>query len=254
MERFTRPFKTPYKWIWCHGNVADMVKPPRIPQYQMRTLSPDEIRTLLSVVRGDRFEALYIIALSTGMREGELLGLRWQDVDLANRSLRVCMGVQETDGPYILAEVKTTYSRRNIALTDIGVAALSEHWERRQEHMSKLGARYKDMDLVFPNLYGGIMIPHNIAKRSFKEHLRAAGLSTAIRFHDLRHTAATLLLAAGVNVKVVSEMLGHSSVVITLRIYAHVLPHMQQAAVSVMDGLLTSPETRKIGVSLGTLV
>jgi integrase len=235
-------------------NVADMVKPPRIPQYHMRTLSPDEIRTLLSVVRDDRFEALYIIALSTGMREGELLGLRWQDVDLANRGLRVRMGVQETDGPYILAEVKTTYSRRNIALTDVGSAALAEHWERQQAHKARLAGRYHDMDLVFPNLYGGIMIPHNLAKRSFKEHLRAAGLSTAIRFHDLRHTAATLLLAAGVNVKVVSEMLGHSSVAITLRIYAHVLPHMQQAAVSVMDGLLTSPETRKIGASLGTLV
>jgi integrase len=223
-------------------NVADLVKPPRIPHYQIRTLRPDEIRRLLDVVRGDRLEALYIIALSTGMREGELLGLRWQDVDLTNRVLYIRQGVQESDGPYILAEVKATYSRRNVALTDVGVAALHEHWERQLEHRSKLGPRYDDtLDPVFPNLYGGIMIPHNIAKRPFKEHLRAAGLSTAIRFHDLRHTAATLLLAAGVNVKVVSEMLGHSSVAITLRIYAHVLPHMQQTAVSYMDNLLGMP-------------
>jgi integrase len=88
------------------------------------------------------------------------------------------------------------------------------------------------------------MIPHNITKRSFKRYLVKAGLSRAVRFHDLRHTATTLLLASGVNVKVVSEMLGHSNVSITLRIYAHVLPHMQQSAVAAMDNLLASPEPK----------
>jgi len=96
--------------------------------------------------------------------------------------------------------------------------------------------------LVFPNGYGDVMIPHNITKRSFKRLLVKAGLSRDVRFHDLRHTAATLLLGSGVNAKVVSEMLGHSSVSITLNIYAHVLPHMQQSAVSAMDRLLGTPE------------
>jgi integrase len=94
---------------------------------------------------------------------------------------------------------------------------------------------------VVPNGYGGIMIPHNITKRSFKRYLIKADLSRDVRFHDLRHTAATLLLASRVNVKVVSEMLGHSNVAITLRIYAHVLPHMQQSAVQAMDALLGAP-------------
>jgi integrase len=110
-----------------------------------------------------------------------------------------------------------------------------------------MGVQYDSaLDLVFPNGFGTIMIPHNITKRSFKRYLVMAGLSRDIRFHDLRHTAATLLLASGVNVKVVSELLGHSNVSITLNIYAHVLPHMQQSAVTAMDNLLASPEPRKI--------
>jgi integrase len=106
-----------------------------------------------------------------------------------------------------------------------------------------MGDKYGDdtLDLVFPNGFGSIMIPHNITKRSFKRYPVRASLSRETRFHDLRHTAATLLLASGVNVKVVSEMLGHSSVSITLSIYAHVLPHMQQSAVNAMDQLLAEP-------------
>jgi integrase len=191
----------------------------------------------------DRFYALYVLALSTGMREGELLGLRWQDVDLPRHIVQVRMNVQETLGRYIIAETKTAYSRRTVALTQ---AALAEHWQKQQQVKSEMGSMWTDNDVVFPNGYGDIMIPHNITKRSFKRYLVKAGLSRTVRFHDLRHTAATLLLASGVNVKVVSEMLGHSNVSITLRIYAHVLPHMQQSAVAAVDNLLASPETGKI--------
>jgi integrase len=152
------------------------------------------------------------------------------------------MNVQETSGRYILAETKTAYSRRTVALTQAAVDALAAHWQKQQVEKASMGDKYNDaLDLVFPNGFGGIMIPHNITKRSFKRYLVKAGLSRETRFHDLRHTAATLLLASGVNVKVVSEMLGHSSVSITLSIYAHVLPHMQQSAVHAMDQLLAEP-------------
>ena len=124
---------------------------------------------------------------------------------------------------------------------------LAEHWQKQQMEKLSMGDKYNSsLDLVFPNGYGGIMIPHNITKRSFKKYLVNAGLSRETRFHALRHTAATLLLASGVNVKVVSEMLGHSNVSITLSIYAHVLPHMQQSAVSAMDTLLGSSEPGKL--------
>jgi integrase len=228
-------------------NVSGMLKPPRRGNREMMPLSVLEVRRFLTVVSGDRFEALYVLALSTGMREGELLALRWQDVDLARRTAQVRVNVQETLGRYILAETKTAYSRRTVALTQAAVDALVEHWQKQQMETVSMGDKYdSSLDLVFPNGYGGIMIPHNITKRSFKRHLVAAGLSRGVRFHDLRHTAATLLLASGVNVKVVSEMLGHSNVSITSSIYAHVLPHMQQSAVSAMETLLGSSEPRKI--------
>ncbi len=232
-------------------NVSEMLKPPKRGHREMQPLSVIEVRHFLAAVRGDRFEALYILALSTGMREGELLALRWQDVDLTRRIVQVRLNVQETAGRYILAETKTAYSRRTVALTQAAVDALAAHWQRQQLEKARMGSLYDDaLDLVFPNGYGGIMIPHNIAKRSFKRYLEQAGLSRSVRFHDLRHTAATLLLASGVNVKVVSEMLGHSSVSITLSIYAHVLPHMQQSAVSAMDVLLASQEAGKVEGSL----
>jgi integrase len=189
-------------------------------------------------VVGDRFAALYVLALTTGMRQGELLGLRWQDIDLEKRILRVRVNVQESNGRFILAETKTEYSRRSIALTQIAMRALQAHQQRQEEEKTRFGdawnARY---DLVFPNVVGGIMIPDNLAKWSFKQHLRQVGLPTTIRFHGLRHTAATLLLSSGVHPKVVSEMLGHTDISITLRVYAHVTPHMQHAAVEVMGGL-----------------
>jgi integrase len=220
-------------------NVSEMLKPPKRGHREMMPLSVIEMQRFLEVVRDDRFFALYVLALSTGMREGELLALRWQDVDLTRRTVQVRMNVQETLGRYILAETKTAYSRRTVAITQAAVDALAEHWQKQQHEKAQMGDKYdSSLDLVFPNGYGGIMIPHNITKRSFKHLLVKAGLSRATRFHDLRHTAATLLLASGVNVKVVSEMLGHSNVSITLSIYAHVLPHMQQSAVSAMDTLL----------------
>lgn len=231
-------------------NVSEMLKPPKRAHREMMPLSVIEVRRFLDAVAGDRFEALYVLALSTGMREGELLGLRWQDVDVARRIVQVRMNVQETAGRYILAETKTAYSRRTVALTQAATDALAAHWQRQQLQRATYGDHWEDLGLVFPNRQGGIMIPDNITKRSFKRYLEKAGLSRDVRFHDLRHTAATLLLASGVNVKVVSEMLGHSSVSITLNIYAHVLPHMQQSAVSAMDHLLGTPaagsEPRKI--------
>jgi integrase len=168
------------------------------------------------------------------------IGLRWQDLDLDKATLQVRMNVQETKTRFILAEVKTTHSRRNIALTRVAVDALQKHHIRQTEERLRLGAAWNNrLDLVFPNQLGGLMIPDNLTKRSFKRNLKRAGLPD-IRFHDLRHTAATLLLSRGVHVKVVSEMLGHADISITLRVYAHVIKNMQEAAVHVMDDLFAT--------------
>jgi integrase len=229
-------------------NVSEMLKPPKRGHREMMPLSLLEVRRFLDVVAEDRFYALYVLALSTGMREGELLALRWQDVDLARGTVQVRMNVQETLDRYILAETKTVYSRRTVALTKAAIDALAEHWQKQQVIKAEMGDQYDSLlDLVFPNGFGDIMIAHNITKRSFKRYLVKAGISRETRLHDLRHTAATLLLASGVNVKVVSEMLGHSNVSITLNICAHVLPHMQQSAVNAMEMLLRDvpPEERQ---------
>jgi len=218
-------------------NISDMVRAPSRTRTEMVTLQEGQVKQFLTAAEGDRFEALYWLALTTGMREGELLGLRWQDVDLERGTCSVRMNVQEAGGRFVIADVKTSYSRRNITLSRVVVEALHRQRVRQYEERLAMGERWNAaLDLVFPNGYGGIMIPDNLAKRSFKRALAKAELPD-MRFHDLRHTAATLLLSRGVHLKVVSEMLGHADIAITLRVYAHVTATMQQAAADVMDGM-----------------
>ncbi len=219
-------------------NVTEMVRAPRRQHYEMQPLSEEQARQFRAAVAGNRFEALYVLAITTGMRIGELLALHWHDVDLEQATLQVRMNLQEAEKKqFIIAETKTDHSRRRIALSQSAIKVLRAHWVRQQEESRRLGAAWEEQDLVFPNAIGGIMIPHNLTKRSFKRYLTKVGLPD-IRFHDLRHTAATILLSRGVNVKVVSEMLGHADISITLRVYVHVIPHMQQAAADVMDVVL----------------
>src|SRR5258708_4683838 len=177
-------------------NVADMVKAPRKGRPEMHIFSVDEAMRFLNQVRGDRFEALYILAFSSGAREGELLGLRWSDVDFPSRTISIRVGVQETDNDkFILAEPKTPYSRRSIPLPEPTMQALAEHWTRQIAESERMGKHWDGtLNLVFPNGFGTIMIPHNITKRSFKRHLVAVGMSRDVRFHDIRHTHATQLL------------------------------------------------------------
>jgi integrase len=224
-------------------NVTEMVRAPRRTTQEVHPLTEEQAQQFLAAAAdaaadGDRYYALYVLALTTGMREGELLGLHWQDVNLQTGTVQVRLGLQEAKGPhgrYILAEPKTDYSKRTIGLTPTALDALRAHRARLAEERLRLGEAWDSShDLVFPNTFGGLMIPDNLTKRPFKALLKRAGLPD-IRFHDLRHTAATLLLARGVNVKLVSELLGHADVTTTLRIYGHVLPHMHQAAVAIME-------------------
>jgi integrase len=216
-------------------NVIDMVKPPRPERHEMRTLSAIMANRLLDAAQGDRFEALYVLALTTGMREGELLALRWQDIDLEQRSLQVRVSLQESRPGYIVAEPKTAYSRRRMMLAQVAVDALRVHRVSQNEERLLLGPVWQDNDLVFPNQIGRLMDPSGLLQM-FKQLLVKAGIPP-IRFHDLRHTAATLLLERGVMAKTVSEMLGHSSVKVTLDLYGHVTPRMQEAVAATMDTL-----------------
>lgn len=226
------------RWGVVARNVADLVDPPKVKRQEMKVLSGEQPRAFLEAASGDRLEALYVLAVTTGMRQGELLALRWRDVDLEDGTLRVTATMQRISkkgiGP---SEPKTAGSRRQIALTGMAVAALRRHRARQAEERLHAGAMWQDGDLVFCNHYGRPIEASNLTRRSFHPLLEKAGLPS-VRFHDLRHTAATLLLRKKVPVKVVSEMLGHSQVGITLNIYAHVLPDMQREATAAMEAAL----------------
>ena len=204
-------------------NVADAVVAPRKARHEINPLNPEQAQTLLEAAKGDRLEALYVLALTTGMRQGELLALRWSDLDLDRRALQV-KGTMLPDGS--TAEPKTSKGRRKITLTSLAVDALKNHSLRQTKEKLTVGSNWQEESLVFPNTVGLPLDANNLRKRSLPRLLIMAGLPK-IRFHDLRHSAATLLLSAGVHPKVVQEMLGHSQVSITLDTYSSVLPNLQ---------------------------
>lgn len=220
-------------------NVCDLVDVPRMAERELRVLTPNQVRLLFAAAQGDRLEALFILAVTTGMREGELLALRWADVDLEHGVVRVRATLQRVkDAGYMLAAPKTKQSRRQITLATRAREALHVHRARQAAERLALGAAWDStLDLVFPNQTGRPLDAMNLIHRHFQPLLARAGLPR-LRFHDLRHTAATLLLGRGVNPKIVSEMLGHASIAITLDIYSHVLPDMQAQAAVEMDAAL----------------
>jgi integrase len=221
------------------GPVSEMADVPRMAEHELHVLDREQVRRLLETASGDRLEALYVLAISTGMRQGELLALRWSDVDLDQRTVRVRSTLQRTkeDG-YILAAPKTKGSRRQITLSTTARDALRAHRARQAaERLAAGPAWLGKYDLVFLNSVGNPLDGMNLLHYHFYPLLNRAGLPR-IRFHNLRHTAATLLLGRGVNPKIVSEMLGHASIGITLDIYSHVLPDMQAQAAAAMGAAL----------------
>jgi len=213
------------KWHMVPRNVAEAVKAPRPAPPEMRTLSAEETRKLIEVARGDKLGALYMLAVHTGMRQGELLALKWQDVDLENAKLSVMRTLTMNNGQILLGELKTKKSRRTIRLTYAAIQALHEHLARQLEGMERLGDAYRDEGLIFASQVGTPINPTNLRRRSFAALLRRANLPK-IRFHDLRHTCATLLLSRNVHPKYVQELLGHANIAITLDTYSHVIPGM----------------------------
>ena len=219
------------RWGLIVSNACAGVDPPKVPRKEFRVLDAAEAKQLIEVASGDRLEALLVLAICTGMRQGELLGLQWRDVDFDRGVVTVRRQLSESgvDGPE-LAELKTEKSRRSIALPASAVASLRMHRER-------YGAEPLPTALVFTADRGGPVHKRNLLRRWFYPLLKRAGLPK-VRFHDLRHTHASLLLAEGVHPKVVQERLGHSQVSVTLDVYSHVAPSLQVEAAAKVDALL----------------
>jgi integrase len=220
-------------------NVADLDTPPRKAENEMEVFTLEQAHTFLHAIRGDRLEALYVMAITSAMRQGELLALRWQDVDLEAGAVQVRVSQRKIKGQFVVNAPKTARGKRKVALTAIAVEALQQHRVLQIAERLAQGPAWQDKDLVFPNELGERMNAINVYRHRFLPLLKKAGLPL-IRFHDLRHTSATLLLLQGVHPKVVSEMLGHSTVSITFDLYSHVLPEMQRDATAALDKLLGS--------------
>ncbi len=214
-------------------NPLDRVDAPTYKRPPARAMTVEQVEVLLRAARGHRLEALFVIAVTTGMRQGELFALRWDAVDLKRRTLSVTHSVREIEGQLERIEPKTDTSRRRIELSKMAVDAL----ERRQE--TAKGEEHRS-PYVFPSPTGTLLRKSNFLRRVYFPMRAAAGIPDAVPFHALRHTAATMLLLQGVSPRVVQELLGHADVRLTLGTYSHVLPTLQRQAADALDQLLGS--------------
>ncbi len=214
---------------------------------EMKTLSPEQVNQLLAAAKDSRFDVFYYLAIVTGMREGELLGLKWGDVDWASQSIKVQRQVQWKNkskgqaGPrYFYKTPKSKAGIRRIALGGISMEKLKLQKNRAAMQRLLAGEKWEEQDLVFPNLFGRPIEATNLV-REFNKLLARANLPK-IRIHDLRHTAATMILLMNIHPKIVSERLGHSDIRITLQLYSHAIPTLQNEAAARMDAML-NPES-----------
>jgi integrase len=212
--------------------------------YEIQPLTPEEARTFLTAAKGHRLEALYAVALTLGLRQGEALGLRWQDVDLELGYIRVARQLQRFDGVFELVEPKTARSRRTIAMPPTITKVLAEHRERQACERKAAGPRWKEWGLVFTRP-DGHPLDGTVVTHQFHDFLDRAGLPQR-RFHDLRHSCATLLLAQGVSPRVVMDILGHSQIALTMNTYTHVVPDLRRDAAVRMESLLAEPEPDRL--------
>jgi integrase len=222
------------KWNILPRNVCDAVTPPRVPRKELNYLTSDQARILLEKVKEHRLEALLTLAITTGMRRGELLALRWLDIDFNDGSLQVKRAVSYLkEYGYVESEPKTSKSRRTIKLPDFVMPILIQHRERQQEQQNNAGTVWVNKGLVFTNAWGDFYSPSTMLK-VFRRFLESIGMPH-MRFHDLRHSAATILLEMEVHPKVVQEILGHSQITTTMDIYSHAMPSLQDGATQQWD-------------------
>ena len=222
------------KWRLISRNPADAVDPPRFNRKEMQAFDQDGLNEFLETIRETEYYPLFYTLLFTGLRRSEALALRWRDVDLVlgyisvNRTLH-----QLNDKSFVFRQPKTEKSRRTVSLPPSLSIVLRQHQESQQKQRGLLAIAVSDDDLIFAPLDGSPLLPHSITN-AWRRLVKQAGFQ-GVRLHDARLTHATLMLKQGVNAKIISERLGHSSVVITLDTYSHVLPGLQEAAARGFD-------------------
>lgn len=246
--------KQAVKWRQIFQNPCDLCELPKQDKAEMRYFTSEEVKLFLETAKASKHYTLFLLTIETGLRPGEYLALQWKDIDLDQQTLSVRRSVKvRKGGGFYFTEPKTKKSRRSIPLSDTVINALRSHRRDQLEASFKLGSDYQKNDIVFANEIGAPILLGNLRRRHFEQLIKTAnklineenenqkekkaGLPM-IRLYDLRHTTATLLLSAGLNPKVVSERLGHASIVLTLDTYSHVLPNMQQDATNKIEKLM----------------
>jgi integrase len=226
-------------------NVALLVDFPKLEQSEIEPFTAEQATKFIEATKGHRLGALFSVALAIGLRKGEALGLRWSAIDLERGTLSVRVALQrlkmpgDEKGCLLLREPKRS-SRRTINLPRVCVSALIEHRALQEQERRLAGTtRWQESDYVFTSGIGTPMEPRNL-ERAYGEILSLAGLHH-VRIHDLRHTAATLLLIQGVHPRVVMELLGHNQIAVTMK-YSHMVPALRKEAAEQMDAILRTPE------------
>lgn len=215
-----------------YRNVAALTPGPAVRRTEIRPLSPEQVGTFLAGTKADRLAALYVVAFTMGMRKSELLGLRWQNVDLEDGTLRVSETLDPGKG-ITMGTPKSDRSRRTLVMPEVTLKALKAHRAKQNLERLGLGADWSDHGFVFTTPVGTPLDHRNI-NRAYSGHLKRLDLP-AQRFHDARHACATFLLASGVQLRVVQEILGHSQIGVTADIYAHVTAALQKDAMRHID-------------------
>jgi integrase len=219
-------------------NPCHRVTLPRVERYQARFLTLEESRRLVAAAKGHRLWLFLLLMLTTGARRGEVTGLCWSDINEEKGEMYIGRTIVRINGGGLVAsDPKSLSSTRTVRLSKLVLEGLEEQKKYIQELRTRAGARWKECGLVFPNRYGEYM-DRVVIRRQFQRILKQAGLPY-MRFHDLRHSAATLLLASGVHIKVVQEMLGHANIQTTLGMYGHMLPSMQQEAIEKLNDMFS---------------
>ncbi len=222
------------KWNLVSRNVCDVVTVPASQRHETQPLTFEQAQRLLDVAHEHRLETLLIVAVATGMRRDELLGLHWHDIDFDEECLYVRRSVSRiAKYGIVVSQPKTKTSRRKIALPAFVLEALKAHKEHQAVLREKAGARWQNNDIVFCNIYGGYLSETRL-QSNFKKLLKSAELPN-VRFHDLRHSAASFFAKLGVHPKVVQEILGHSDISMTMNVYSHAFPSMQEEAMNKLD-------------------
>jgi integrase len=224
------------RWNYVSRNVCDLLDAPRVVSRKGTPLNVEQAKKLVESLKGHRLELIVLTAIITGMRRGEILSLRWVDIDLERRVLCVLHTVDYIPGfGYVENEPKTKTGKRLIDLPEFYIVLLKKHRTKQARRRLKVGDRWENRDLVFPDMTGGFMSPSHLDD-DFGKLVKDTGLPH-LPFHDLRHSAATILISMGIHPKVIQELLGHSDISITLGIYGHLFPTMGQGVAEKWDGV-----------------